>query len=380
MMVSACINNVGILPESLLDRPPYPSHGWPLSPRISFSRDLTVEDRRNGGEKLDQDDSLMDFVDFEFRLSDPVAMLSADELFSNGKLVPLQLAPIRPAAEPPVEIKSPASIHCLHKEEICGSDRYALSPKAPKCSSRWKEMLGLKKAQNREATEGVMKTTDPATSKLLSDTKPPKHSVRRNPRFSSNDSNPSCPLLRDSDSESASISSARISLSSSSSSGADHEDIPRLSLDLDRINSAHPPLPPRHKAGKAKHPVARRSLELYPGEGHSAWRACRRQMHQSAETGELPPPLGATVDSPRLNASGKVIFQGLGRSSSSPSFLNAGTRPRPAGVQRSYSGNVRVKPVLNVPVCNLGPNPFPASASASSSCPKRGRSKRAPVQ
>lgn len=373
MMVTACINNVGILPESLLDLQPYPSPEW-LSPRISFSRDLTGEDRRNGGEKLDQDDSLMDF---EFRLSDPVAMLSADELFSNGKLVPLHLTPIRAATAPHPEInKSPAAMHSpLTEEMICRPDHCVSSPKAPKCASRWKEMLGLKKSQNREA-DRVIKI-DPPTYKISdrTDAKTPKRFVHRNPRFSSNDSsNLSCPLLRDSfDSESVSIS-ARISLSSSSSSGADHEDIPRLSLDLDRINSAHPPLPPRHKVGKAMHPViTRRTLEFSgdgnismhvgsgpirrtpesAGENHSGWRTARNPSHQSAEIGDIPPPLCVSVDSPRLNASGKVIFQGLGRSSSSPSFLNAaGTRPR--HVQRSYSSaNIRVKPVLNVPVCNL---------------------------
>ncbi|MBA0675820.1 hypothetical protein Goari_017345, partial [Gossypium aridum] len=29
--------------------------------------------------------------------------------------------------------------------EVSGSDHYLFSPKAPRCSSRWRELLGLKK-------------------------------------------------------------------------------------------------------------------------------------------------------------------------------------------------------------------------------------------
>lgn len=61
------------------------------------------------------------------------------------------------------------------------------------------------------------------------------------------------------------------------------------------------------------------------------------------------------ADSPRLNAAGKVVFNGLGRSSSSPSSLAGGRRHRSgsggSGMERSYSAHVRVTPVLNVPVC-----------------------------
>lgn len=59
------------------------------------------------------------------------------------------------------------------------------------------------------------------------------------------------------------------------------------------------------------------------------------------------------MDSPRMNSSGKIVFQGLERSSSSPSSLNGGPRFKHRGMERSYSANVRVTPVLNVPVCSL---------------------------
>lgn len=306
-------------------------------------------------------------MDFEFRLNEPASMLSADELFSNGKLVPLHLAPILLPAEPRMDIASVQPMHS-RRREISEPDRSAFSPKAPRCSSRWKEMIGLKKARSSEAE----RTKAAAAAALkLPDTKSLMQLLHRNPaRPSSNDSTLRFPLLRDSDSESASIS-ARLSLSSSASSGADHEDHPRLSLDLDRINSTPLSLPPRAKFAKGRPPAIHRPAEFSPdktidpvpspirlapesvAESLPACRVGHSPMPQLPEIGELPPLLGAPVDSPRLNASGKVIFQGLGRSSSSPSTFNGGPRPRPRGMERSYSANVRVTPVLNVPVCTL---------------------------
>lgn len=62
---------------------------------------------------------------------------------------------------------------------------------------------------------------------------------------------------------------------------------------------------------------------------------------------------GVSVDSPRLNSSGKIVFTSLERSSSSPGSFNGGPRFKHRGMERSYSANVRVTPVLNVPVCSL---------------------------
>lgn len=54
-----------------------------------------------------------------------------------------------------------------------------------------------------------------------------------------------------------------------------------------------------------------------------------------------------------MNSSGKIVFQGLERSSSSPCTLHAAAKPRSRAVDRSYSSGVRVAPVvLNVPVCS----------------------------
>ncbi|XP_042483256.1 uncharacterized protein LOC122063623 [Macadamia integrifolia] len=122
-MASACVNNIGVSPKTFLDCPPiFPAYGW-LSPRISFSRDFPEEDpnaktsstaeQQNSTEKQDPEVYGKDFKDFEFRLEDPVTMLPADELFSDGKLVPLQLTTVHPsvdlnaATSPSEEIRSP---------------------------------------------------------------------------------------------------------------------------------------------------------------------------------------------------------------------------------------------------------------------------------
>ncbi|PKA62114.1 hypothetical protein AXF42_Ash014998 [Apostasia shenzhenica] len=304
-MAFACINDVGMLPESFHECPSVPPQYEWLSPRISISGGTgNNEASKNGEEKPDPE---KDFVDFEFQLDDPAPMLPADEIFSDGKLVPLQLAAVRVA-------EADCAAEILFSEPV-KSDLYVFSPKAPSCTSRWRELLFLKKAQ-RSKTER-QKSSDPSGSKV-SNSISLKHFLHRDHKSSSNDSSLSHPLLRDSDPDLLSIS-ARLSQSSSSSSGPDHEDLPPLSLEPDRPN-------------------------LFP-----------TSMCRNPPTVRLPK--GRTVDSPRLHASGKVIFQGLERSSSSPSTFNGRQRPRPRGMERSYSANIRVKPILNVPVCSLRGKP-----------------------
>jgi hypothetical protein len=55
-----------------------------------------------------------------------------------------------------------------------------------------------------------------------------------------------------------------------------------------------------------------------------------------------------------MNSSGKIVFQELERSSSSPCSFHAASKSRSrAAVDRSYSSGVRVAPVvLNMPVCS----------------------------
>ncbi|KAF3322540.1 hypothetical protein FCM35_KLT13681 [Carex littledalei] len=330
------------------------SHPW-MSPRISFSSDKTEMSSNVGPAtttSLSPPISSLpatslcpapdkDFIEFEFPLDDdPAKMISADELFSNGKLLPLQ--PHRASVDNCGEIRPPVAIISRPSPAIAlESDPYVFSPKAPSCSSRWRELLGLKKSQNSPTKSDLSQRNPSSLSKNSTSHSNPipttsvrslKYFIHRNTR---SDSALSIPLLhRDSDADSVSMS-ARLSVSSSSSSERNEQDIPRLSLDSDKI-------PPRVRMIRAR-------LE--------AARAGRSPIRRSNNSVTLVPPVrDASVDSPRMNSSGKIIFQGLERSSSSPGSFNGGPRPvRPRnGMERSYSTNVvRVSPVLNVPVCSL---------------------------
>ncbi|KAK9275881.1 hypothetical protein L1049_023155 [Liquidambar formosana] len=367
-MASACVNNIGMSPENFPAT--YPSYGW-LSPRISFSREFPDEDSKVAGAKppssavekpLDPPDvsdpevSGKEVGDFEFRLDDPVTMLPADELFSDGKLVPLQVSVIRPAVTLmpfSSETRSPETAKSRRRTEVSSSDQYMFSPKAPRCSSRWKELLGLKKLYQNNPKQDNPKTTSSSSSSSShsnSNSKSLKNFLHRNSKSSSSasDASLSLPLLKDSDCESVSISS-RLSLSSSSS-GHEHEDLPRLSLDSEKSNQ-NPislnknPNPPRVRVVKPR--------AVSSSDNPTASRVGRSPMRRApAESGAVG-SRGASVDSPRMNSSGKIVFQSLERSSSSPSSFNGGPRFKHRGVERSYSANVRITPVLNVPVCSL---------------------------
>ncbi|XP_052177229.1 uncharacterized protein LOC127791403 [Diospyros lotus] len=353
-MASACVNNIGMSPDNFLDCPSaYSSYGW-LSPRISFSRELTEDtsskvateksDKREGGSEMsDLEPACKDVGDFEFRLEDPVNVLPADELFADGKLVPLQLSIVRPVARA-AEVRSQDTPKAHRREDGSCADPYLFSPKAPRCSSRWRELLGLKKLyQNSNAKQEHHKSS----STLTNNSKSLKHFLHRSSKSSSSalDSSLSLPLLKDSDNESVSMSS-RLSLSSSSS-GHEHDDLPRLSLDSDKPNLAKNQTPNTNP--RRVRVLKQRALSSENPTGARVGRSpMRRAPDSTTTTGR-----GVSVDSPRMNASGKIVFQGLERSSSSPSSFNGGPRFKHRGMERSYSANVRVTPVLNVPVCSL---------------------------
>ncbi|KAL4200550.1 hypothetical protein AMTRI_Chr02g211730 [Amborella trichopoda] len=367
MMASAFIDSIGKMPSE--NFPAYPSYGW-LSPRISFSRDfvddglkIAGDSPKNSPEYVSEElENEICSQDFEFCLEDPVTMLPADELFSDGKLVPLQMNnnPVKNVASTAVE---------RHREtlslDLSGTDSCILSPKAPRCSSRWKELLGLRKAsQQHPKPENIQKNysiktlTNPKSSlkQLL------RGSGESNPK-SSADASMSLPLLREVDSESVSHSS-RFSLSSNTS---DQEDLPRFSFDSDKPNSnILNRIPPKVKAVKL-----RRVEKLDNQRGGGGSDTSKLSENQRARVGRSPlrrsadqgaPIRGVSVDSPRMNSSGKIVFQGLERSSSSPSSFNGKDyyygnyrlKDNFRGMERSYSANVRVmvSPVLNVPVCS----------------------------
>ncbi|KAG5524247.1 hypothetical protein RHGRI_031052 [Rhododendron griersonianum] len=64
-------------------------------------------------------------------------MLPVDELFSNGKLMPLHLSMIPSLAT--MEISSPETMKSHRRSDVSSMpDPYLFSPKAPRCSSRWR--------------------------------------------------------------------------------------------------------------------------------------------------------------------------------------------------------------------------------------------------
>ncbi|GMI84010.1 hypothetical protein like AT1G56020 [Hibiscus trionum] len=306
-MASACVNISVSPPESNFQpTPTYSSCGWlidlPSKAPLPASNSTEIQDTASG--------------DFEFRLEeDPITMLPADELFSDGKLVPLHFSSLK--QHPPVSVSSqetPKSCRRRVETEISG--------KAPKSSSRWREILGLKKSSQNSNNQPPKSDNNPKSL---------KHFFNRSSKSSTADSSLNLPLLKDSDNyEPVPVSSSsRLSLSSSSSSH-EHEDLPRLSLDSEKPSFNNNPSPNPFA------PCRMRIVKPKPGAGPDT-------NNQTAGGGGT-----RTSDSPRMNSSGKIMFQSLERSSSSPSSFNGGARFKQRGVmERSYSANV-VTPVLNV--------------------------------
>ncbi|GMH25625.1 hypothetical protein Nepgr_027468 [Nepenthes gracilis] len=372
-MTSACVKKIGMSPENFLDCPAgYPTYGM-LSPGISFSREdsstavvtdaggaksTTATAERKAAKVTElsdpEDGPVKEAGDFEFRPSDPVAMLTADELFSDGKLLPLQLSAARPetASEPVPEeegVRSPvqAGKYC-RRNDVLGAESYLFSPKAPRCAARWRELLGLRKSYQNTSHGGAKQEFNKSATSSSPSAKPKKHFLQRS--FKSMASPPSSadvevPLLKDSDFEPAASLSPRLSLSSSSP-GHDHDDPFRPPPDSDKPNLSQP-----------AHPTIARSSSGGQNQNPNPFRVrlvktpvTRRAQQEQPTTVTAQ---GLTVDSPRIKSSGKIVFQSLERSSSSPSSFNGGPRYRDRGMERSYSANVRIAHVLNVPVCSL---------------------------
>ncbi|KAL0900261.1 hypothetical protein Bca101_084222 [Brassica carinata] len=328
-MTSVCVKNVGTSPEK-------------LSP-ASHSRKTSKTTSVTSQESQPNEDP----VDFEFLLEDPVTMLTADELFSDGKLVPLKFSGAVNSEEKPMvpAVNTAAEKPCRRLEmEI---DPYLFSPRAPRCTVRWRELLGLKRLSK---TPEEASSPSSSSSRLSSSTPNPKtssfrHFLNRGSKSTAPPPPPPPTLVKDTDisESSASISSSRLSLSSSSSSGHELDDVvPRLSLDLDKPNAPNP------FARSRAHHHLRNQQQRKP----------RRHDETTTESGNETRALTVTADSPRLNASGKIVFHGLERSSSSPGNFTGGPRLKQHhGMPRSQSAHVRVTPVLNVPVSSLRGGP-----------------------
>lgn len=355
-MASACVNNVTLPPDSF---PPTCQSAYGLL-RTSISpapADVVVSNPSPSAVlAAESSRSSADLIDFEFRLDDPVTMLPADELFSDGKLLPLHLAKLRPSAGE-IHSTGPDEKQWCGTEDI-GSNDLVFSPKAPSCTTRWRELLGFKKQQNPNTFSDQSKTTgSPVASSPLSIEPMPAVKSPSGKSFrhlllhrskSSIDPSLSIPLLNDIDPEAvASSISTRLSLSSSSSSGLDHEDLPRLSLDSDRVRN-----PLRVRISRPRPAVSNERFRARVG---------RSPVRRSTETVATVAARGVSVDSPRMDPSGRIIFQGLERSSSSPGSFNVRPRAKYHGMERSFSAHVRVPSVLNVPVYSVRGSSKPVS-------------------
>ncbi|XP_071702862.1 uncharacterized protein [Rutidosis leptorrhynchoides] len=346
-MASTCINNITYSPETFpACSPPHSKWRLTVTGEMPQQKSSDTNNLSDLPEKPDLESS--DIGDFEFRLSDPVTMLPADELFFDGKLFPLHFPVVRHEPISTSIVTTSSEVSSLDPPEprriingVSVVDAFLYSPKAPKCSSKWKELLNLKKLYQNSNNKT---TSSPSTGNgnRSGATKSIKQFLNRSSK-SSNDSSVNLPLLNDTDNEPPLVTS-RHSLSSSSS-GHDQEDIPRLSLDSDKqlkvnmMTNPNPGNPPRVRLVKT------RTL---------------------SNDGSVP-VRSVSIDSPRMNSSGKIVFHSLDRSSSSPSTFNGGPRFKYKGMERSYSANVRITPVLNVPIYSKSGNVFGLPLFSSSS-------------
>ncbi|KAG8069837.1 hypothetical protein GUJ93_ZPchr0006g43749 [Zizania palustris] len=350
--------------SSLPAPPPAVGFAW-LGPRVSFGRDVVAGQETASSSSAAESAISKEFIDFEFSLGGAATMLPADELFSDGKLLPLRPHPVvqpetgreqererdNMSAEIPLTPELVNTVRPLVSECF---DPYVFSPKAPTCSSRWRELLRLKKVQSPQKPSP---SASPSPSPAITASTPSRASNSSASRslklllLQRNGGRASAaavsdlsvaPLLRDSSDSEASLSlaSSRFSLSSSSSSSHEHDDFSRHSVD-----SVDPTPRPRIRIVRSQ-PHTQPPAAAKPRAGQSPAR-------RRPSTPSPPPPQVASVDSPRMNASGKVVFQGLERSCSSPAgSVHSSVRSRSRVMDRSYSAGVRATPVvLNVPVC-----------------------------
>ncbi|XP_058772797.1 uncharacterized protein LOC131646867 [Vicia villosa] len=114
----------------------HPHHCAPMSPRISFSNDfvdLQQAIKQERGSKSNNSQQQPVSSDFEFSVTN-YSMMSADELFSKGRLLPYKDSKMQRGATT-----------TLKQELLHNDDEYdGFSLRPPK--GRWKGLLGLRKS------------------------------------------------------------------------------------------------------------------------------------------------------------------------------------------------------------------------------------------
>ncbi|XP_002448544.1 uncharacterized protein LOC8074716 [Sorghum bicolor] len=294
-----------------------------------------------------------DVDEFEFHVvpAAAAALSAADELFSGGKLVPLHRpAPASAPCSPPP---------CLEVEEPASEPT---SPRAPRCAGRrWRDLLLLVSSSRKPKAASGRGGGD--ASKCAADG---YLNARRETHFR--------PLLSRDSSSSSSASSvdsgknARRPPAPSSCSPLRTRSAPVANLLhlMSRTRSTGDNVSAAAAADaqvrlKRQEPAAASVLPLLTrASSSSSSSASSSDSYRNPRAGAGPwRPRGPSrpcpsrpavaAESPRVSASGRVVFRGLERCSSTPASAGIGRRvPRPRGMERSYSANVRVDPVINV--------------------------------
>ncbi|PKI50135.1 uncharacterized protein LOC116198776 [Punica granatum] len=135
----------------------------PMSPRISFSNDF-VESAQQAAKPCPELTRMKDTIsssssDFEFSVRSH-SMMSADELFFKGRLLPFKDACCHAK-------KGAATITTLREELLAGEDDddeddLALRPPKGSTATRWKGLLGLRKAHIGSKKAEAAKINAPA--------------------------------------------------------------------------------------------------------------------------------------------------------------------------------------------------------------------------
>ncbi|KAK4437875.1 hypothetical protein Salat_0121500 [Sesamum alatum] len=124
-----------------------------MSPRISFSNDFA-----DPQQPIKLDNSYREAPvssDFEFSVPN-YTMISADELFFKGKMLPLR--------------ENCTKTTTLRDELLAGDDDYEdVSSRLPKGANRWKERLGLKRSQvvPKKSSDGSLQSVDEMKTRVF---------------------------------------------------------------------------------------------------------------------------------------------------------------------------------------------------------------------
>ncbi|GJN01737.1 hypothetical protein PR202_ga19026 [Eleusine coracana subsp. coracana] len=292
--------------------------------------------------------------EFEFRVPAAAAALSAaDELFCGGKLVPLLPPP------PPLPLQTPSPPPCLEDVDPASSD--PASPRAPRCAGRrWRDLLLLvtKKSKLGGNGDGKTKCADGGGCLMR------RGEIHFRPLLSRDSSSSSSTSSADSGGK----QTARHPLPPSPRSPLRTRSAPVANLLHFVMMSRRPtagddnktggagavddaPEPPKRPEPCAQHPLLTRASSSSSASSSDSTTYGRNPRAAPSRPRAAPARRpAAAAESPRVSASGRVLFRGLERCSSTPASAGVGPvrRPRPRGMERSYSANVRVDPVINV--------------------------------